>query len=237
MFGRKQVAMVLAEFFGVIALTSALLAIGKSGVGYSYFLAGGVGLAAAAMALAVGNVSGANFNPAVSLGLWITRKLSTFRAIAYIVAQLLGGLAAWKLYEFLVNEPLPTTAATGFNWRVFTAEAIGGFVIVFIVSAAVYRGYKGLKAAVTIGGAVFLGALVASIGSNGIGNPAVALGVQSWSKAYVLGPLLGGIVGAVLYALVFAPKTEAKAALAVPKVVKTTAAKKKPAAKKAPKKK
>ncbi len=223
MVGRRHIAMVLAEFFGAIALTTALLAIGKSGVGYSYFLAGGVGLAAAAMALAVGGLSGANFNPAVSLGLWVTRKISTLRGIAFIVAQLLGGFAAWKMYEYLVGQPLSSTAGQTFEWPVLWAEALGGFVIVFIVCAAVYLGYRGIKFAATVGGAVFLGALLASLGSNGIGNPAVALGVQSWSKAYVLGPLLGGVLGALLYALIFAPKSTL-GPVAVPRFAKAKTA-------------
>ena len=63
MFGRTKIAAYVAEFLGVATLTSVLLAIGKSGVGYSYFLAGGVALAAAGMALAVGRLSGAHFNP------------------------------------------------------------------------------------------------------------------------------------------------------------------------------
>lgn len=230
MVGKRRIAMVLAEFFGVIALTSALLAIGKSGVGYSYFLAGGVGLTAAAFALALGSVSGAHFNPAVTLGMWVVRKVSTIKAIAYIVAQFLGGFVAWKLYEYLVNQPLNGTA-TGFDWRVAIAEGIGGFIIVFIISTAVFQGYRGIKQAATIGGAIFAGALIASLGANGIANPAVALGVQSWSTAYVAGPLIGGIVAAVLYAYVFAPRTT------VAKVVAPKAVAAKPATKKAPAKK
>lgn len=238
MFGKRRIAMVLAEFFGVIALTTTLLAIGKSGVGYSYFLAGGVGLTAAAFALAVGSVSGAHFNPAVSAGFWVTRKISTIQAISYIVAQLAGGFAALQLYEYLTNQPL-TAGTKAFDWRVLIAEAIGGFIIVFVISAAVYLGYKGIKQAATIGGAIFAGALIASVGSNGIANPAIALGVESWSTPYVVGPLIGGIVGAVLYAYVFVPKAAAVVAGPV-KAVKAAPAKKAvkaPAKKKTTKKK
>lgn len=232
MFGKRKIAMVLAEFFGVIALTTTLLAIGKSGVGYSYFLAGGVGLTAAAFALAVGSVSGAHFNPAVSAGFWVTRKISTTQAVAFIAAQMAGGFAAWKIYEYLTGQPL-TSTAKDFDWRVLVAEAIGGFIIVFVISSAVYLGYKGLKMAATIGGAIFAGALIASLGSNGIANPAIALGVRSWSTPYVVGPLIGGIVGAVMYAYVFVPQVAASAATKA-KVVKASAtpAKKKPAARK-----
>lgn len=205
MINRNNFAKLMAEFLGVVALTTVLLSIGKSGVGYSYFLAGGVGLAAGGMALAVASVSGAHFNPAVTVGSWAVKRTSTLRAIAYITAQLLGGFAAWQLYQYLVNQPLQTVPQE-FDWRVLVAEAIGGFVITFVITAVVFQGYKGLRLAAGIAGAVFLGGIIASLGSNGIGNPAIALGVRAWSVPYVVGPLLGGIVGAVLYAYVVAPQ-------------------------------
>lgn len=231
MFGKRRIAMVLAEFFGVVAMTSTLLAIGKSGVGYSYFLAGGVALTAAAFALAVGNISGAHFNPAVSLGLWVVRRISTTKAIAYIAAQFAGGFVAWKLYEYLVNQPLTATGRE-FDWRVAVAEGIGGFVIVFVITAGVLSAYKGLKMAATIAGAIFAGALIASLGSNGIANPAIALGVQSWSTAYVAGPLVGGIVAAVVYAYIFAPRAVTSAKAPVAAVTAKKAPVKKPVARK-----
>ena len=136
MFGRTKIAAYVAEFLGVATLTSVLLAIGKSGVGYSYFLAGGVALAAAGMALAVGRLSGAHFNPAVTLGLWSTRKIQTIDAICYVVAQMLGAVAAWKLYDYLAAQAIPVSARS-FDWRVLVAEAVGGFVITFVIASAI----------------------------------------------------------------------------------------------------
>lgn len=205
MLRRQNIAALLAEFLGVAVLTTTLLSIGKSGVGYSYFLAGGVGLAAGAMALAVATVSGAHFNPAVTLGSWAVKRVTTTRALAYLVAQFLGGFVAWQTYQYLVNQPLEGTAKE-FDWRLFVAEAIAGFLITFIITAAVFQGYKGLRLAAAIAGAIFAGTIVASLGSNGIGNPAIALGVRSWSVPYVVGPLVGGILGSVLYAYVISPQ-------------------------------
>jgi glycerol uptake facilitator-like aquaporin len=206
MFERTKIAMVVAEFLGVATLTSVLLAIGKSGVGYSYFLAGGVALAAGGMALAVGRLSGAHFNPAVTLGLWSSRRIPTVQAVSYIVAQLLGAVAAWRLYVYMAGQALPTSAKA-FDWRVFVAEAVGAFVLTFVFASVVYQGYRGLKFAAGVAGAVLLGMLVASIGSNGLANPAISLGVRVWSWSYVAAPLIGGIVGANLYAYLFAEVT------------------------------
>ena len=90
-----------------------------------------------------------------------------------------------------------------FDMKVFVAEAIGAFVFTFGIAAAVYQGYKGLRLATTIGASLTLGILIASIASNGVLNPAVALGIQSWSFSYVAGPILGAILGMNIYAMLF----------------------------------
>lgn len=213
MIDRRKVGMVVAEFFGAMVLTATLLAVGKSGVGYSYFLSSGVALAFLGGSLLLARVSGAQFNPAVTLGLWSTRKVPTIKAVSFIAAQFAGGASAWWLYTYLTNQALPSTPQT-FAWRVMAAEAIAGFVIVFGVAAAVYQEFDGLQYAATIAGAIFVGTLIASLGSNGIGNPAIALGVHNWSWTYVAGPLVGGIIGANLYLYLFAPKNVLSGVLA-----------------------
>jgi glycerol uptake facilitator-like aquaporin len=223
--------MVGAEFLGTAILTAVLLGVGKSGVGFSYFLSTGVALAFLATALLLAGVSGAHFNPAVTLGLWSTRKVPTLKALFYIAAQLLGGLAAWGIYNYLTQSKMPSNPLV-FSWPVMVAEIIAGGVIVFGVAAAVYQGFSGLQAAATIAGAIFVGTMIASLGSNGIGNPAIALGVHNWSWQYISGPLIGGIVGANLYLYLFAPKEALAAAIARPaKTAKATKAVK-PASKK-----
>jgi hypothetical protein len=52
---------------------------------------------------------------------------------------------------------------------------------------------------------LFVGVIVASVGSAGLLNPALALGLRSWGTVYVLGPLVGGLLGVNLYYLLFAP--------------------------------
>lgn len=205
MFSRRHVASIGAEFLGTAILTTVLLAVGKSGVGFSYFLSSGVALAFLVSSLLLAAVSGAHFNPAVTLGLWSTRKVTTVKAVFYIGAQLLGGLAAWGLYQYLTTQKIPTTDLV-FDWRVLVAEAIAGGLIAFGAASAIFQGFNGFKAAATVAGAIFAGTLIASLGSNGIGNPAIALGVRDWSWQYVAGPLLGGIIGANLYLYLFAPQ-------------------------------
>src|SRR5262250_2050201 len=52
------------------------------------------GLAIGIMVTSLGHISGGHFNPAVTIGFWVTRKLTTVEAVSYWVAQLIGGIAA-----------------------------------------------------------------------------------------------------------------------------------------------
>lgn len=205
MFGRRKIAMVVAEFIGTFTLASAVLSM-SGRTSFPFFAAVAAGSALALMVLVVGSVSGAYLNPAVTVGMWTTRQLQTTVALAYIAVQMLGGVAAWRFNEYLLNSPLKNVAGETFDWRVLIAEAVGTLVFTFGVAAAVYQGYRGLKRAVTMGTSLALGVLIAAFASNGALNPAVAVGIQSWSLAYVVGPVIGAIVGMNLYALLFADR-------------------------------
>lgn len=201
---RRKVAMVLAEFLGTAILTAVVLAVSKSNVGIAYFVSLAAGLTIAVGTLAFGAISGAHFNPIVTIGLWTARRVKTLPAIVYVAAQLLGGAVAYLLYTYLVDTKLQNVDE--YNSRVLVAEAVGAFVFALGWAATVYRKLEGGKAAFTVGAALAVGILVASVGSAGLLNPAVALGVHSWVwGTYVLGPILGGVIGFNLYALLFAP--------------------------------
>jgi glycerol uptake facilitator-like aquaporin len=131
--------------------------------------------------------------------------VSTVKAIAFIVAQLLGGLAAYSLFKYFSRgtvQELPTA----YDGRILVAEATGAFVFAFIaVSAAYQQLHWSLRTAVA-GAGLTLGIMVASAASAAFINPAVALANNSWAwSTYVLGPVLGAIIGVNLYGLLFAP--------------------------------
>lgn len=204
LFERRKVAMVVAEFLGTATLTAVILAVSKSGLGYPYFVGLAAGLAVAAGMIVFGSISGAHLNPIVTIGMWTARKIKLLPAIVYVAAQLLGGAAAYLLFAHLVDTQLQN--ASQYNARVLVAEAVGAFVFTLGWATVVYRKLETSKAAFAIGSALFLGMIVASLGSAGLLNPAVALGMHTWAwGTYVLGPILGGIIGFNLYALVFAP--------------------------------
>lgn len=204
---RRRIAMLVAEFFGAALLTTVVLTLAKAQESAAYFVALAVGLTVAALILTVGAVSGGHFNPAISLGLWTVRRSSAMRTVSYIAAQLLGGAAAYWLYTYFMDSSLINTGQ--FEGRILLAETLGTMILAMGVAAAVFNRHETGKAAATVAVALAIGVIVASIASGGLLNPAVALGAGAWVwGTYVLGPILGAVIGFNLYALLFAPEKE-----------------------------
>jgi aquaporin Z len=208
MLTRKKVAMILAEFLGTALLTLAVLAVSKSTIGIPYFVSIAAGVVVATVTLTLGAVSGAHLNPLVTLGLWSVRKVKALPAIVYVAAQLLGGIAAYYLFTYFIGQTWHN-AAGQFESKILVAETVGAFIFALGFATAVFQKLEGGRAAAVIGMSLMLGILVSAAGAGGIVNPAVALGVRSWVwGTYVLGPILGGIIGFNLYSLLFAPTSE-----------------------------
>ncbi len=236
---RSKIAVLAAEFLGTAVLATVVINVSRSQIGIGYFVAIGAGLALGLLVLALGPISGGHFNPAVTIGLWTVRKIKSLTAAGYIVAQMLGGLAAWQLANYFAGAEIRSIANAQFDWRLLVAEAVGALVFTFLVASAVFQKYESGKAAAVIGGGLFAGIIVASLASNAILNPAVALANQSWSWAYAAGPIVGALIGMNLYVLVFAPvssllpaRVSAVSTTSGAKVItpKATAVKKKPVA-------
>ena len=207
---RQRIAMLTAEFMGTAMLTLTVLAISRSQIGFPFFVSLGVGLLLAMMILTIGLASGAHFNPAVTLGLWTIRRVSALKTITYIAAQLLGAVAAYLLFSYLTGSTWENSD-NGFQAKILIAEALGTAILAMGIATVVFNKLEGAKAAFTIGASLTIGVLLAAIASNGLLNPAVALGVRSWVVGtYVLGPILGAIIGFNLYALLFAPPKNIK---------------------------
>lgn len=235
MFGRRDIATWVAEFLGTGALTLLVLSVQRSTIGVPFFVAAAAGLVVALMSFAVGGISGGYFNPALTLGFWTARKLSTMKAVLYLAVQFLGAWGAYYLYTYFVKNSLQPVGGH-FTGRILVAEAVGTGLFSFGVAAAVYQGFSRAVTASFAGLALMLGIIAASSASIGLLNPAVALGVRAWVwGTYVLGPVLGAVIGVNLYALLFAEPEKATAGasakvasvISAPKSTKKTAAKKK----------
>jgi aquaporin Z len=179
-----------------------------------------VGIAVLAMTYAVGHISGAHFNPAVTLGLIAAGRFDSGRAVPYIIAQCVGGIAAAIIFYMILGG-----AMGGGRWNNFTAisNTYGGtgqfglgavllieivitalFLIVF-VGATSRRAPNGF-APIAIGLALTLFHLVTIPVSNASLNPARSLatavfgGVGALSQLWLfwVAPILGAVIGGVI---------------------------------------
>jgi aquaporin Z len=222
MFRKNKLAMLVGEFLGTAALTLAVLSISHSQLSLGYFIATTAGLTIALMTMALAGISGAVFNPAMTIGLWTVRKLRTMQALSYLVVELAGGAVAWQLFVYLTK--LTGIHNTGtYSARVLVAEVVGTFVFSFVWAAAVYQRFNLFAKAAAIGGAFTAGSLIATLGSSGLLNPAVALGLHQWGwGTYVLGPVLGAVIGFNLYNLLFVETELAEVATTKDEKAKTS---------------
>ena len=86
------------------------------------------------------------------------------------------------------------------SFRVLAAEAIGTAFFTFGIAAVVFGKVYNGASGVVIGGSLLLGITFAALlGSNGVLNPAVAFGIGSFSLMYVLGPIIGSVIGMNAY--------------------------------------
>ena len=232
MFGRRKVAALVAEFLAGGVLTLVVLSVQRSTIGVPYFVALAAGLAAAMLVFVFGSISGGHGNPAITLALWTARKVGTLTAVLYIVLQCLGAWAAYALYTYFVNSSLQPIGGE-YNGRVLVAEAVGTLILALGWAAVAFRGSftLGTRAAV-VGVSYALAVVIAAAAGVGLVNPAVALGTNAWAGltgtmglyTYVLGPVLGAVIGINLYGLLFAPAAVEDDAVVVEEVVVAAAA-------------
>jgi glycerol uptake facilitator-like aquaporin len=225
---QRQIAALLAELIGTFVLVMVVLNVSRYGL--PFFTAIAAGVAIATFYSAMVKISGGHFNPAITIGLFSVRKITFVRTVAFLVAQALGALAGWQLYQYFTERTLKNTT-TSYDWRIIIAELIGTMIIAIAYMAVIKQQMLSWQAAATIGTAVFLGVTVAGLASNGLLNPALALGVRSFDINYFLGPIVGGLAGINLYAYVLDPVMNGKKVVAASRPASAT--KKAPAKKKA----
>lgn len=202
MFGPKKVAILASELVGTFVLSLVFYSM-IARTSFPLFSGLAAGATLAVMIFAVGAISEAHLNPAVTISSWVMRRMDTTKAVVYIAMQMLGGLAAWGLISYFMGHSLTSLAGTKFDWRVFTGEALGTAIFAYGAASAMLQKYEAAKCAFVIGASYAVGIMAASLASNGILNPAVAVGIQSWDWSYAVGPIAGAVVGSNLYLIVY----------------------------------
>jgi len=210
----------LAEFIGIFALVfvgagSIIAANAAGGAGAGLVtIAIAHGLVIATMVTAVGHVSGAHFNPAVTISAWVTQKIKSSDAIAYIVAQLAGGAAGAAVLRGALPENIWKTSKLGVplvsnvsNGQAVLIESVLTFFLVWVVFATAIdpEGAFGKVAGLAIGFVILMDIMMGGPFTGAAMNPARSFGpalVGGYWKGwwvYWIGPIAGGIVAASLY--------------------------------------
>jgi len=217
-----------AEFFGTFWLVfggcgSAVLAAGFPNLGIGFAgVALAFGLTVLTMAYAVGHISGGHFNPAVSIGLWAGGRFPAGQLLPYIIAQVLGGIAAAGILWIIASGKVGFDSTQGFALNGYGEGSPGGysltsalvieivltaFFLIVILGSTSKRAPAGF-APIAIGLALTLIHLISIPVTNTSVNPARSTGVaiiagnalaikQLW--LFWVAPIIGAVLGAGIY--------------------------------------
>jgi aquaporin Z len=221
-----------AEFFGTFWLVfggcgSAVLAAGVPNVGIGYLgVALAFGLTVLTMAFAIGHISGCHLNPAVSIGLVVGKRFPASELLPYVVAQVVGGIAAAGVL-FVIASGIATFdvhagfASNGYGEHspqgygllacIVAEIVLTAFFLIVIMGATDNRAPKGF-APIAIGLCLTLIHLVGIPVTNLSVNPARSTGPAIFAGGWALqqlwmfwvAPLIGGALGGGIYSMLFA---------------------------------
>jgi aquaporin Z len=219
-----------AEFFGTFWLVlggcgSAVLAAAFPNVGIGLLgVALAFGLTVMTMAFAIGHISGCHLNPAVSIGLWAGGRFPAKDLLPYIIAQVLGAVAAGGVLFLMASGKADFSLASGFASNGYGEHSPGGYslhaaiitevvmtmmFLLIILGSTDKRAPQGF-APIAIGLGLTLIHLISIPVTNTSVNPARSTGVAvfagDWAVAQLwlfwAAPIVGALLGAVIYRLI-----------------------------------
>ena len=191
------IAAVVLEFIGTFLLAASVLASQGQPVSVLFTLS--------TIVLIAGAISGAHVNPLITVGAWATRRISTLKAIFYIVAQILGAMVVFMLMNaFVSNAPEVSQQAALYGQQkaqifavsplpknkeslILISELIGSFIFAFSVASITSDKKKSSAAkAIGVGSALFAALLIAGTLANFVSgsviiNPAIAFSLQAFT--------------------------------------------------------
>ena len=204
----KDIRKYLAEFIGTFVLVFVACGVAGQTGGALGVTSVAFGLVIVAMAYSIGNISGCHINPAVSIAMLCAKKMNMKDFIGYVVAQFLGAIAGAGVLMAVVGDAgkLGTNALYNGNAiSSFIIEAVLTCIFVLAILGVTSKKEFGGVAGLVIGGAL---TLVHLLGINFTGTsvnparsfgPALIAGNLSGIWVFLLAPLVGGILAAVIY--------------------------------------
>lgn len=225
----KYIAEMIGTFWLVLGgCGSAVLAAAFPGLGIGFAgVALAFGLTVLTMAFAIGHISGCHLNPAVSFGLWAGGRFPGKDLIPYIVAQVIGAIAAAAVLYVIASGQAGWQpggfASNGFGelspgkysmMAVLVCEVVMTAIFLFVIMGATDKRAPAGFAPIAIGLCLTLIHLISIPVSNTSVNPARSTGVALFAQTGAVGqlwlfwvaPIIGGIIGAVVYRSVASEK-------------------------------
>jgi len=211
----SMISVLVSEFLGTffLVLTVGLNVLGKSPAG-----AWSIAASLMCMIYALGDVSGAHFNPAVTLAILLRGAFphGISVAFAYMGSQILGGVAAALVYSHMMHGTFPLKPGLGYDWEAAAAaEVVFTFVLAYVVLSVATTDDPQCKDmfGLVIGSCVTVGGYAIGVVSGGSLNPAVSAGIaftdaihgglwyDSWSSCvtYATFEMAGGALAAVFF--------------------------------------
>jgi aquaporin Z len=216
-----------AEFVGTFWLVlggcgSAVLAAGFPNVGIGFAgVALAFGLTVLTMAYAIGHISGCHLNPAISVGLWLGGRFDSKDVVPYIIAQVLGAIAAGGVLYIIASGTAGFDVSAGFASNGYGEHSPGGYslpaalvcelvmtfmFLVIVMGATDARAPRGF-APIAIGLGLTLIHLISIPVTNTSVNPARSTGVALYTGGWALAqlwlfwvaPIIGGAIGGLVY--------------------------------------
>ena len=172
------------------------------------------GLIVMAVIYAVGNISGAHLNPAVTIGFWVAGRMKAKEIPGYIMTQIMGGCIGVGLLKllFIHHETLGVTLPSGPLWQSFLFEIIlTFFLMVIILNVSTGHMEKGIMAGVAVGGFIALAATMGGPISGASMNPARSLAPALISGniqhiwIYLAAPVIGACLATPFCRLIQGP--------------------------------
>lgn len=198
----------VVEFIGTFFLVLAVVCTVNSDFGGA-FQPIAIGGMLMVMIFAGGHISGAHFNPAVTLGVWMRGKCSTADVPGYVIAQLVGGALAAVIGGNVLGK-VPAAAASNMDIMPgMVAEILGTFALVWVIlnvataKSNAGNSFYGLAIGFTVTACAYT---LGGFGSGGCFNPAVALGtlMNGLNTGANIGPIIiADLIGGALAALAF----------------------------------
>jgi len=223
-----------AEFFGtfwlvfggcgsaVLAAAFPQLGIGFAGVALAF------GLTLLTMAYAIGHISGCHINPAVSVGLWAGGRFPASELVPYIIAQVLGGVAASTVLYFIASGKAGFDLSGGFAANGYADHSPGGyslgacllaeivltFFFLFVIMGATDRrapvGFAGIPIGLVLTLIHLIGIPVDNLSVNPARSTGPALFVRGWALGQLwlfwVAPIIGAAVAGFVYSALFKEK-------------------------------